>query len=114
MRISDWSSDGCASDLQAERAADDESRVQQRADLVQSEINRVKEEIAGLDARQNEARESITSLNHRKTESAIALAETQRRLGRSEERRVGNEGVSTCRYRWSPYHEKKTRNKQKK
>src|SRR3546814_13718405 len=24
--------------------------------------------------------------------------------GRSEERRVGNEFVSTCRYRWSPYH----------
>src|SRR3546814_20751186 len=22
----------------------------------------------------------------------------------SEERRVGKEGVSTCRYRWSPYH----------
>src|SRR3546814_17662714 len=26
---------------------------------------------------------------------------------RSEERRVGNEGVSTCRSRWTPYHEKK-------
>src|SRR3546814_15878026 len=26
---------------------------------------------------------------------------------RSEERRVGKEGVSTCRYRWAPYHEKK-------
>src|SRR3546814_11681295 len=24
--------------------------------------------------------------------------------GRSEERRVGNEGVSTCRSRWGPYH----------
>src|SRR3546814_13876448 len=28
-------------------------------------------------------------------------------LGRSEERRVGKECVSTCRSRWSPYHEKK-------
>src|SRR3546814_19393284 len=27
-----------------------------------------------------------------------------RRRGRSEERRVGKECVSTCRYRWSPYH----------
>src|SRR3546814_19484235 len=27
--------------------------------------------------------------------------------GRSEERRVGKEGVSTCRSRWSPYHYKK-------
>src|SRR3546814_5841984 len=25
-------------------------------------------------------------------------------LNRSEERRVGKEGVSTCRSRWSPYH----------
>src|SRR3546814_18114770 len=28
-------------------------------------------------------------------------------LLRSEERRVGKEGVSTCRYRWGPYHLKK-------
>src|SRR3546814_18090579 len=26
---------------------------------------------------------------------------------RSEDRRVGNECVSTCRFRWSPYHKKK-------
>src|SRR3546814_12656266 len=30
--------------------------------------------------------------------------------GRSEERRVGKECVSTCRSRWSPYHEKKKKN----
>src|SRR3546814_12963780 len=29
--------------------------------------------------------------------------EAWRRLGRSEERRVGKECVSTCRSRWSPY-----------
>src|SRR3546814_12132029 len=29
---------------------------------------------------------------------------------RSEERRVGKECVSTCRSRWSPYHEKKKKN----
>src|SRR3546814_16959637 len=28
-------------------------------------------------------------------------------LARSEERRVGKECVSTCRSRWTPYHEKK-------
>src|SRR3546814_16321970 len=28
----------------------------------------------------------------------------RKRVGRSEERRVGTECVSTCRYRWSPYH----------
>src|SRR3546814_13172642 len=30
---------------------------------------------------------------------------------RSEERRVGKECVSTCRYRWSPYHKKKKHTK---
>src|SRR3546814_2082446 len=30
-------------------------------------------------------------------------------LVRSEERRVGNECVSTCRFRWSPYHTKKNK-----
>src|SRR3546814_11815053 len=29
---------------------------------------------------------------------------------RSEERRVGTGCVSTCRFRWSPYHKKKKRN----
>ena len=66
---------------QAERANDDEARLQQRVDLVGSEINRVREEIAGLDARQAEARESIARLNEQKTASEITLAETQRRLG---------------------------------
>src|SRR3546814_12996822 len=28
---------------------------------------------------------------------------------RSEERRVGKEGVSTCSFRWSPFHYKKNR-----
>src|SRR3546814_12051810 len=32
-------------------------------------------------------------------------------VARSEERRVGKECVSTCRSRWSPYHEKKKSNK---
>src|SRR3546814_20874268 len=31
---------------------------------------------------------------------------------RSEARRVGKECVSTCRYRWSPYHYKKTQPEQ--
>src|SRR3546814_14211817 len=34
-------------------------------------------------------------------------ADAEHLLNRSEERRVGKEGVSTCRSRWSPYHKKK-------
>src|SRR3546814_1856776 len=33
-----------------------------------------------------------------------AVRKARRRKGRSEERRVGKECVSTCRSRWSPYH----------
>src|SRR3546814_210236 len=36
-----------------------------------------------------------------------------RMVGRSEERRVGKECVSTCRSRWSPYHQKKKENNSK-
>src|SRR3546814_13141869 len=37
---------------------------------------------------------------------AASALRSQTRI-RSEERRVGKEGVSTCNSRWSPYHEKK-------
>jgi len=66
---------------QTERANDDEARLRQRVDLVGSEVNRVREEITGLDNRQAEARESIARLNEDKTASEITLSETQRRLG---------------------------------
>src|SRR3546814_11256206 len=33
------------------------------------------------------------------------------KINRSEERRVGKAGVSTCRSRWSPYHQKKKTSK---
>src|SRR3546814_7751872 len=35
---------------------------------------------------------------------AADVAAVEGVAGRSEERRVGKEGVSTCRSRWSPYH----------
>src|SRR3546814_18029303 len=55
-------------------------------DPVGSEFGIVSDEIAfGLDLRE-------------------ALARMAERWGRSEERRVGQECVSTCRSRWSPYH----------
>src|SRR3546814_11389463 len=45
----------------------------------------------------------IALLHHRDVE----VHHQARVLARPEERRVGNECVSTCRSRWSPYHEKK-------
>src|SRR3546814_6482760 len=66
MRISDWSSDVCSSDL-----------------LVSS-------------------RPTIRRRWHEPHVDFLGFA--FRKAGRSEERRVGKECVSTCRSRWSPYH----------
>src|SRR3546814_11637313 len=41
----------------------------------------------------------------------VAIVRHRSQCFRSEERRVGKECVSTCRSRWSQYHEKKTNNK---
>src|SRR3546814_6362139 len=38
--------------------------------------------------------------------------EIREQASRSEERRVGKECGSTCRFRWSPYYEKKKKNEQ--
>src|SRR3546814_2810559 len=85
MRISDWSSDVCSSDLhsganQAE-AADG----------------------AGLVFRRFGGNRDI--LHRRPRHGEVPVMWRQRMAGlRSEERRVGKECVSTCRSRWAPYH----------
>src|SRR3546814_13121539 len=43
------------------------------------------------------------------TGTSDMLRGNEKILGRSEERRVGKEWVSTCRSRWSPEHYKKTK-----
>src|SRR3546814_8964911 len=69
MRISDWSSDVCSSDLPARSACGCAGRrVRQKPDQCGYSLSRGS------------------------------------KFGRSEERRVGKECVSTCRSRWSPYH----------
>src|SRR3546814_4492143 len=95
MRISDWSSDVCSSDLRVE---------QQRTvgpgglgaqlvavDELTAERGVVDRQDAGAAAAQ-----AAAGLHAVEVEAAA--------LVRSEERRVGKECVSTCRYRWSPYH----------
>src|SRR3546814_10389485 len=78
MRISDWSSDVCSSDLSPcrwrHRSAGHRSRPERKA---------------------------------RGTVPCARLLTGVTKAGdgnRSEERRVGKECVSTCRSRWSPYH----------
>src|SRR3546814_8825558 len=67
MRISDWSSDVCSSDL-----------LENPATYIWYQESTWRE--------------------------PDFIQEIAQRTGRSEERRVGKECVSTCRSRWSPYH----------
>src|SRR3546814_7569347 len=83
MRISDWSSDVCSSDL-------DEMLD---AVLVQWRV-----------VRTIRPKYSCRSCEKIVQASAPVKAIARGKATRSEERRVGKECVSTCRSRWSPYH----------
>src|SRR3546814_11641322 len=103
MRISDWSSDVCSSDLPFgfERLRDHNAR----------HWRDIKDEARSHIATQLESPIVGYDLDPRAIEAATANLERawltpdsiRFEIGdRSEERRVGNECVSTCRSRWSP------------
>src|SRR3546814_1241805 len=79
MRISDWSSDVCSSDLMVDDVMSGVDELIRRG-LVDADRMRV--------------------YGHSNGGAVVDYLITQR----SEERRVGKECVSTCRSRWSPYH----------
>src|SRR3546814_11883292 len=96
MRISDWSSDVCSSDLVAALAGDADDEVLRA--------------LRALPARQHEVLVLRYYLDLSEAEIASTLGISTGSVkthARSEERRGGKECVSTCRSRWSPYHEKK-------
>src|SRR3546814_11977369 len=111
MRISDWSSDVCASDLRIPRfgARLSAFRCGWREEPGRPGCPVFPEFIA----RENRARAEGPS----RKKCGVGAARSRRRghgharldgsQARSAERRVGKECVSTCRTRWSPYHEKK-------
>src|SRR3546814_14715820 len=101
MRISDWSSDVCSSDLIAkERAKLAGDLVATAGRLKDSEraLNASEARLADLSTREKELHTSLSSRRAVIAELLVALE----RMGRSEERRVGKECVSTCRSRWAP------------
>src|SRR3546814_14339561 len=111
MRISDWSSDVCSSDL-------GEFGPWKDAAPALATIRTGKQGVfsdAGLGGESHHA--IIPNPKTRDTLPAVydALSADERRLFdviarlRSDERRVGKECVSTCRYRWWHYHKKKKR-----
>src|SRR3546814_14497585 len=100
MRISDWSSDVCSSDLY------ESFRLAQTLlpDSALLNINDYKNDQSYVD--------QVEDLLQRGCEidvmgSQMHLFNPQQCLDRSEERSVGKECVSTCRSRWSPYPSKK-------
>src|SRR3546814_3103001 len=100
MRISDWSSDVCSSDLQLRGLGP-------VADIV---LVAVDEQVGGRPVDQLEAplcdRFPVIGGNPLADHAASHRDELVVDVlnARSEERRVGKECVSTCRSRWSPYH----------
>src|SRR3546814_1067002 len=97
MRISDWSSDVCSSDL-ATRALSRDSATGNIPVLIVSTKNMDTDRAWGL--RQG-AKDYIVKPPN---EDALVARINELVGARSEERRVGNECVSTCRARWSPCH----------
>src|SRR3546814_17604142 len=99
MRISDWSSDVCSSDL------DPVLRLRRRWLQLVPVLHLVQE--AGLflacTYQRLERAQTVPQGRDRRRQRPFGISRRQCR-GRSEERRVGNECVSTCRSRWSPYH----------
>src|SRR3546814_15559231 len=109
MRISDWSSDVCSSDLRPDHDLD--RRVLEVHPGELGLIIFVRPERLGAERQEfleagvaGDRRRLFEELRRRLQPLLIFLAV---RPGRSEERRVGKECVSTCRSRWSPSHLKK-------
>src|SRR3546814_12990532 len=104
MRISDWSSDVCSSDLPvgvdvADDAGLDTHRILQAADGVLPALARTGDELL---ARGGHRRIAVG--RSERLVDVLDVVGDALRLARSEERRVGKEGVSTCGSRWSPDH----------
>src|SRR3546814_6791388 len=90
MRISDWSADVCSSDLCAIKTA--RAYHQHEGDTTRFELITFKNAFHGR------TMATISASNQEKMHHGFSPLLT----GRSEERRVGNECVSTCRSGWWP------------
>src|SRR3546814_13120940 len=102
MRISDWSSDVCSSDLhflavlEQRRGVGDDLRIQRLRHLVAAEQRAVVRQVASFRLHQQRVEVEVV-------EMLSAAADLLQQVGaaRSEERRVGKECVSTCSSRWT-------------
>src|SRR3546814_2868768 len=96
MRISDWSSDVCSSDLDKDPAV----RLASIAAAGDAGVPFTSGILIGIGETRAERIESLLALR----DLSDRYGHIQEIIVRSDERRVGSECVSTCRSRWSPYH----------
>src|SRR3546814_17948506 len=102
MRISDWSSDVCSSDLTSSAGLSHDAANPVTPELLAwADIIFVMERV-------HRSKLSAKFKTHLGSRRVICLEIPDNfafmQPERSEERRVGKECVSTCRSRWSPYH----------
>src|SRR3546814_6197335 len=112
MRISDWSSDVCSSDLVGAVARRRPGTQGEGApEVVEIAKHRRRLDRPALDGGEAGGRHQFRETLARAERKAPVLGQVPRRgveggrggpERRSEERRVGKECVSTCRSRWSP------------
>src|SRR3546814_993659 len=99
MRISDWSSDVCSSDLFASGKVDAAFFA-----IGGGKVSEVDASVGGIRfIPLSDQLEAIARMTKAVPGSYITMVQPRNGM-RSEERRVGKECVSTCRSRWSPYH----------
>src|SRR3546814_8343260 len=99
MRISDWSSDVCSSDLL--------TRSMQRIDTLMNQAEGIAFDLASTEAALREQFPDVfdtAMTSDQMLAAAQAQWQTAKQGYRSEERRVGKECVRQCRSRGSPYH----------
>src|SRR3546814_12845629 len=122
MRISDWSSDVCSSDLFKQGGINIQSVVPASNGIVSAQPTFAPEKVTdyeigikadyhlgSVDSRTNIALFTADFSGLHRATSFFNGQTTSNQIEnvaglRSEERRVGKECVSTCRSRWSPYH----------
>src|SRR3546814_20461285 len=108
MRMSDWSSDVCSSDLERDAALPFPFALDGLAALILRGDGTGKDDrrplLAGADLAAQFLRLIVGHPVGIGITAPRGLRPQPENVDRLEERRVGNECVRTCRYRWSQYH----------
>src|SRR3546814_13525637 len=110
MRMSDWSSDVCSSDLlhapELSAAQSPQTLIEKQRYEARLWAHGPKWQTHSIAGERWNGFDAVRALGDGDDEILLVplAGHTRGHTGRSEGRRVGKEGVSTCRSRWSPYH----------